>query len=141
VKWLYADSQSFPSLLLPSSQITLINPLNLCTCHSCFKSLLIESPPLRCTHHHRPWNLLLKVIGETLAFVSSTLLKRYLLFYLGMFVLYLCVGMFICLYRACGIFFFWADFCCFKAGYTQFLANAAGTFLDFCFVLFLNEVF
>jgi hypothetical protein len=106
VKWLYADSQSFPSLLLHSSQITLINPLNLCTCHSCFKSLLIESPPLRCTHHHRPWNLLLKVIGETLAFVSSTLLKRYLLFYLGMFVLYLCVGMFICLYLTCGIFFF-----------------------------------
>jgi hypothetical protein len=31
-------------------------------------------------------------------------------------------------------FLFWADFCCFKAGYTQFLANAAGTFLDFCFV-------
>lgn len=86
MKWLYADSQSFPSLLLHSSQITLINPLNLCTCHSWGKSLLIESPPLRCTHHHRPWNLLLKVIGETLVCVSSILLKRYLLFYLGMFV-------------------------------------------------------
>jgi hypothetical protein len=43
--------------------------------------------------------------------VSSILLERYLLFYVGMFVcmcfcLYFCVGMFICLYWACGIFFF-----------------------------------
>jgi hypothetical protein len=36
-------------------------------------------------------------------------------------------------------FLFWADFCCFKAGYTQCLANAAGTF--FFFFFFLNELF
>ena len=49
-------------------------------------------------HNHHPWIPLPKVIGKTLVFVSSILLKRYTISYLSIFVFSICL--FICI---CGV--------------------------------------
>ena len=49
-------------------------------------------------HNHHPWIPLPKVIGKTLVFVSSILLKRYTISYLSISVFSICV--FICI---CGV--------------------------------------